>query len=235
MKKWSKQSLLILASLAIACASLVWANNRSSSQLNVSADGNTLYGQTTEGFIASIGETARQIGQDNDLYASVMIAQAILESASGQSDLSQAPYYNYFGIKGSYYGNSVSMLTWEDDGQGNVEHIYADFRAYGSPADSLTDYAALLTTPLYAGARKSNTTSYLDATAALTGLYATDTAYADKLNSLIAYYGLTAYDIPLGYETGGVELSGQVWNPYRGQYTSSAILAEDEAWVAYTR
>ena len=32
----------------------------------------------TDYFISQIGEPARQLGQDNDLYASVMIAQAIL-------------------------------------------------------------------------------------------------------------------------------------------------------------
>lgn len=39
--------------------------------------------------------------------------------------------------------------------------------------------------------------SFQDATAALTGRYATDTAYADKLNALIEQYGLTSYDEPL--------------------------------------
>ena len=34
-----------------------------------------------------IGESARKIGQKYDLYASVMIAQVYLESASGQSQL----------------------------------------------------------------------------------------------------------------------------------------------------
>ena len=45
----------------------------------------------TDYFISQIGEPARQLAQDNDLYASVMIAQAILESGSGQSGLSDAP------------------------------------------------------------------------------------------------------------------------------------------------
>ncbi|MCO4687773.1 peptidoglycan hydrolase [Streptococcus infantarius subsp. infantarius] len=54
---------------------------------------------TTISFIQTIGESARQIAAQNDLYASVMIAQAILESNSGQSKLSQAPNYNFFGIK----------------------------------------------------------------------------------------------------------------------------------------
>ena len=52
----------------------------------------------------------------NDLYASVMIAQAILESGAGQSSLSSYPHYNLFGIKGSYAGQSTVMQTWEDDG-----------------------------------------------------------------------------------------------------------------------
>ncbi|EKL7554353.1 glucosaminidase domain-containing protein, partial [Enterococcus faecalis] len=46
--------------------------------------------ESVEQFIQKIGEAARKVGQENDLYASVMIAQAILESASGQSLLSKA-------------------------------------------------------------------------------------------------------------------------------------------------
>ncbi len=46
---------------------------------------------------------------ENDLYASVMIAQAILESGGGQSRLSQAPYFNLFGIKGTYQGQGVAF------------------------------------------------------------------------------------------------------------------------------
>ncbi|EJV26131.1 hypothetical protein HMPREF1341_02486, partial [Enterococcus faecalis ERV81] len=37
--------------------------------------------ESVEQFIQKIGEAARKVGQENDLYASVMIAQAILESA----------------------------------------------------------------------------------------------------------------------------------------------------------
>ena len=194
---------------------------------------------TTADFIASIGEIARQIGQERNLYASVMIAQAVLESNSGQSALSQAPYYNYFGIKGDYYGNSVTMPTWEDDGTGTTFEIDQAFRSYGTVSGSLYDYAALLSTDTYAGTWKSNTNSYADATAALTGRYATDTAYADKLNALIEQYGLTTYDDPVVVEEENQTNSEQttdpnhVWNKYRGSYTSKDILAEDEAWIAY--
>ncbi|MFX3718731.1 glucosaminidase domain-containing protein, partial [Streptococcus suis] len=56
----------------------------------------------TEEFIQEIGESARKVAKDKNLYASVMIAQAILESGSGNSKLSQKPNYNLFGIKGDY-------------------------------------------------------------------------------------------------------------------------------------
>ena len=58
---------------------------------SVNAKAEAAYNQTTTAFIGNIGETARQIGQDYNIYASVLIAQAILESNSGQSGLSQAP------------------------------------------------------------------------------------------------------------------------------------------------
>ena len=55
-------------------------------------------------FINQIAPHAQSVANANDLYASVMMAQAILESAWGQSTLAQAPNYNLFGIKGSYNG-----------------------------------------------------------------------------------------------------------------------------------
>lgn len=41
---------------------------------------------------------------ENDLYASVMLAQAALESGCGSSSLSLAPHCNLFGVKGTYKG-----------------------------------------------------------------------------------------------------------------------------------
>ncbi len=53
----------------------------------------------TAAFIAEIATYAQPIAQANDLYASVMIAQAVVESGWGSSALSQAPYYNLLGLK----------------------------------------------------------------------------------------------------------------------------------------
>lgn len=152
---------------------------------------------TTEQFINQIGEQARELCQENDLYASVMIAQAVVESASGSSGLSCEPYNNLFGIKGAYEGKSVRMKTQEDDGQGNLETIVAEFRRYPSLTESLKDYVGLLTgDSLYAPVKKSNTESYEDACDYLQGHYATSTTYSRTLKAYIDTYDLTQFDVP---------------------------------------
>lgn len=185
----------------------------------------------TEQFISQIGETARQIGQESDLYASVMIAQAILESSSGTSGLAAPPHHNLFGIKGQYAGQSATMSTWEDDGSGNAYTINAAFRSYPNYAAAMYDYASLIRQPLYAGAWRSNTSSYQDATAALTGLYATDTSYNAKLNSLIQQYNLTQYDTAVSTSLADGTTGGLVYNTYRKSYTSQEVLDVDIAWA----
>lgn len=158
---------------------------------------------TVEEFIGAIAETARKLGADNDLYASVMISQAILESKSGQSGLAASPNYNLFGIKGKYQNDSVALETLEDDGAGNMTTIQAEFRKYTSYEESLKDYVNLLrngvswNNQFYASVFKSNTASYKDATRFLTGTYATDSKYNEKLNALIAQYDLAQYDKPI--------------------------------------
>lgn len=155
---------------------------------------------TTKSFVKVIGEDARTIAGENNLYASVMIAQAILESASGNSALASAPNYNLFGIKGSYEGSSANFLTSEDNGSGSMFTIRSNFRKYPSYKESLGDYVKLLrggtdsSSAFYSGTWKTNTKSYKDATKFLTGRYATDTSYNSKLNGLIDAYDLTQYD-----------------------------------------
>ena len=151
-------------------------------------------------FLRNIIPAAQNVAKGKDIYTSVMIAQAALESGWGTSALSKAPNHNLFGVKGSYNGQSVNMQTLEDSGGQNYYSIQANFRKYPSYQESLEDYADKIVNgisgaPLfYSGAWKSKTNSYQDATAYLTGRYATDTAYASKLNRIIEQFGLTKYD-----------------------------------------
>lgn len=156
--------------------------------------------QTTQEFIQSIGKEAQTIAWNEELYASVMIAQAILETGSGNSQLGRPPYHNLFGIKGSYQGKQVRFDTQEDKGNGQLYTIKSGFRQYPSYRESLEDYAELLKQGIsgnpgfYQGTWKVNALTYQDAAKALTGKYATDTAYDQKLTALIEAYNLTDYD-----------------------------------------
>lgn len=177
---------------------VTWLRSTTTSISNIIGGASYNAPANTAAFIQSIGEEAREIAASNDIYASVMIAQAILETGSGGSDLGKPPYFNLFGIKGSYNGDSVTMYTKEDDGTGYMYTISDRFRDYPSYKESLLDYAIVMreqpSPGFYAPTYKSNTNSYREATAYLTGTYATDTQYGSKLNRIIEEYGLTKFD-----------------------------------------
>lgn len=146
--------------------------------------------------IDSIGERARALGQENNLYASVMIAQAILESGNGQSDLAKSPNFNLFGTKGSY--EQLSVTYYASDVSGKLKQT--EFRKYPSHQAAMEDYVTILKNGtaenknLFKGAHKKEAKSYEEATKALTSTYSTDENYDQKLNSIIESYNLTRFD-----------------------------------------
>ncbi|ANZ99219.1 hypothetical protein BFC22_03470 [Carnobacterium divergens] len=156
-------------------------------------------------FINEISNQAMELAINNDLYSSVMIAQAILESAYGNSELGKAPVNNLFGVKGSYNGQYVMKDTIEFI-NGVPITVSAMFRKYPSYKESLQDYTNKLklgpgiengsswNPTYYSGAWKSNTKNYQEATKFLTGRYASDPSYNTKLDTLIQTYNLTQYD-----------------------------------------
>lgn len=194
--------------------SLMRWNNLTSSLINIgqllSVNGTNAYAEidketrtfaTTAEFVNYLGQYATEIGNDYNLYASVMVAQASLETAYGTSKLSTVGN-NLFGIKGSYEGNSIVMRTWEEESDGSIIWIDAFFRLYPSYYESMIDYAEKLRNGVswdanyYKGTWKENTTNYKDATLYLTGRYATDSSYYIKLNAIISAYDLTKFDGP---------------------------------------
>lgn len=208
--------------------------------------------QATLDFIDQISESARELGQQYDVFASVLIAQAILESGAGSSGLSRAPYYNLFGIKGSNSGSSVMLPTSEDAGNGELYQINAAFRVYPDYQASLEDYIQLIRSGIsgapnfYQATWRSNAKNYLNATAELTGKYATDTFYYNKLNSIIATYHLTRFDEPqvavgqamLSFSEIPLEYRHKIRFPeYNGQnYNTSGSYGSDQCtWYVYNR
>ncbi|KRN27531.1 hypothetical protein IV38_GL001986 [Lactobacillus selangorensis] len=141
-------------------------------------------------FIERLGQETATVRQA-DLYPSVMIAQAILESDWGRSRLSQTPNWNLFGIK----GNDTQWTTREEGSEGRSYWTQAGFRQQASMEEAVHDYAALLgNSPYYWGTHRSQTLSYQEAAHFLTGRYATDHLYGVKVISLIQRYQLTRFD-----------------------------------------
>lgn len=182
-------------------------------------------------FIDKIAPLARSLAQANDLYASVMIAQAIVESGWGGSTLSQYPNHNLFGIKGSYNGQSVTLPTWEYNSKDGWYMIQAKFRKYPTYKESLNDNVTILKKTsfqpgvyYYQGAWKSNTKTYKEATAYLKGRYATAPTYDTTLNQVIETYQLTQYD---SNNSGNVQTNAmyRLYNPNSGEhfYTANSI------------
>lgn len=142
------------------------------------------------GFIEQIAPYAQRYSKN--VFPSITIAQAILESGWGKSRLAR-DYNNYFGIK----GNGVVMDTLEDDGSGNYFKIQDGFRVYDNLEGSFKDHDALFTstpylTKLYRPVREAKTPE--EQARALQGTYATDTRYASKLMELINRYNLKRFD-----------------------------------------
>lgn len=142
-------------------------------------------------FIESVSLAIDASYEDKRPYKSVIIAQAILESQWGQSQLTQDAN-NYFGIKGSFQGDSVSVETQEVK-RGEWITIQAPFRKYPSLHDSVRDYITLMNNNRYKHVIQIS--NYRDqATAIMNAGYATDPGYAPKLIEIIETYRLYEYD-----------------------------------------
>ena len=163
-------------------------------------------------FLNEISRDAVEIAYRNDIYPSVMMAQAGLESSWGRSGLAKK-HNNLMGTKGSWNGKTTVLRTREEV-SGQSVYINANFSVYDSWADSLERYGQLLrngpgrSSNFYAGTWRSNTASYKDATQWLQGRYATDGQYASKLNRVIERYDLARFDkiIPLDEELKQIEV-----------------------------
>lgn len=120
--------------------------------------------------------------------ASITLAQGILESGAGQSQLSRKSN-NHFGIK--CHNDWTGGRTYHDD-----DYRGECFRKYRKVEDSYDDHALFLTgRPRYANLFKLNIKDYKGWARGLQKSgYATDKAYANKLIKMIEDYELYKYD-----------------------------------------
>jgi mannosyl-glycoprotein endo-beta-N-acetylglucosaminidase len=154
---------------------------------------------TPEAFIKSLAPRVQELAKRNDLYASIILAQAILESGYGKSMMSQK-YFNIFNLTGNFNQQSIALHTLEYDAQGQAYQTTNFFRVYPNDDEALKDYLRLMVEGttwnplLYSGSWKSQAPTYQAAAEALQGVYATDPNYAKLLIELIQEYHLDQYD-----------------------------------------
>lgn len=145
-----------------------------------------------ENFIEESAGLAVKIAKKRKLFPSVMIAQSILESNWGRSELSRE-YNNYFGIKAVQKGHGVVFET-EEYVDGKSGRYMESFKKYSSKKESFNHYAKLLSTAKrYEKVKTAR--DYKEAAKYIQeGGYATDPNYANKIISVIEKYGLNKYD-----------------------------------------
>jgi flagellum-specific peptidoglycan hydrolase FlgJ len=131
--------------------------------------------------------------------ASVTLAQAILESAWGQSKLTRQAN-NYFGIKAEHLNvpnTYVEFPTMEYE-FGEKKQVTAGFEKYPDAAACFVDHAQLLhDAPRYQPAMRAAKSPQAFAQMLKTCGYSTSPTYAPMLTALMNEFDLYQYDNPL--------------------------------------
>lgn len=121
--------------------------------------------------------------KDYGIPAAITMAQALLESSAGQSELAQNAN-NHFGIKctSEWFG---AVYYYDDDSKGEC------FRQYGNAAESFKDHSLFLQRPRYTTCFEIAVEDYEGWARRLKECgYATDPNYAPKLIKIIEDYRL---------------------------------------------
>lgn len=168
-----------------------------------------------EQVIAKVGPLFTADQKASGILASVSLAQFILESGYGKSELAQNAN-NCFGMKKSLSGNTWGGSVWDGTSvytkktqeyeNGAYVTLTADFRKYPSVEKSIADHSAYLlgakngTKLRYEGLK--GCADYRKAVQIIKdGGYATSPTYEEKLCSIIEKWNLTQYDTASGFES----------------------------------
>ena len=148
----------------------------------------------TKKFIDKIVPMVLEDYKVSGILPSLTIAQAILESGWGTSELT-IKANNLFGIKAfnDWKGKIYNINTKEYTSDGNIYNANANFKSYDSWKGGIEDHSVLLLGNRYVKVRAAK--NYKDACSEVYKAgYATDPNYPSKLIKLIEDYKLYEYD-----------------------------------------
>lgn len=138
-----------------------------------------------EQYIKRFLKTAQKEAELFNIPVSITLAQGIIESNAGRSELSKK-HNNHFGVK---YRGSGKFAVYKDDSPRDR------FQVYKSAWRSYRDHSKLLQTKRYKHLTKLNRLNYKDWACGLKSAgYATAPKYAEILISIIEKYSLWVYD-----------------------------------------
>ncbi len=150
-------------------------------------DGYTFEKVTPEGYIQRFKQIAIQEMNLVGIPASITLAQGLLESSFGNSELAQIAK-NHFGIK--------CTSDWKGKGYYKDDDIRDDcFRVYANPEESFKDHSEFLKRQRYAALFELDKNDYKGWAYGLKAAgYATNPKYPELLLDLIERYNLHQYD-----------------------------------------
>ncbi|MDR3241353.1 MAG: glycoside hydrolase family 73 protein [Lactobacillaceae bacterium] len=152
---------------------------------------------TRDQFIRRLAPEAQMLQVKYGVRASISLSQAALESNWGDSRLAYE-YNNFFGVKATAGAQSVTLPTSEYIDKKWIK-VDAQFRVYDSWQESMEAHAQLLVNGTSDNPRRYQAVitandAQASARALVTGGYATDPQYAEKIIRIIDVYNLTQYD-----------------------------------------
>ena len=127
--------------------------------------------------------------------ASIKMAQALLESQSGQSELA-VNANNHFGIKCKNDWNGNIYYYEDDDKNEEGDIVPSCFRSYATPSESYIDHSEfLLSRPRYKELFSLSKSDYMGWAQGLKRCgYATDPNYTDRLIKIVQKFNLDNLD-----------------------------------------
>lgn len=152
-------------------------------------------------FVEELVPTAQALQREYGVLASVSLAQAMLESDFGQSQLA-SEHYNLYGVKTDFDDPQGAQYPTLEFYEGEWIEIIDTFKVYDSWHDAMREHAELITygtswnedqyQAVLAGSTYQEQARGLQESG-----YATDPTYSDKIINMIEEWDLDRYDQPL--------------------------------------
>ncbi|MBY0243827.1 MAG: glucosaminidase domain-containing protein [Sphingobacteriaceae bacterium] len=174
-----------------ACSLNKYAKNNRKIKKETFKKDSSLITYTAISYINTFKNIAIEEMKNNGIPASITLAQGLLESGNGNSDLAKIAN-NHFGVK--CHNNWLGKTYFKDDDQ-----INDCFRVYDNADESYKDHSEVLKKDRYKFLYDLPITDYKSWAKGLkTAGYATNPKYPELLIAVIEKYQLQNYDLPNG-------------------------------------